>query len=85
MDEAAVLILWVMAKGAVCITSSGDAGRIQKMANTEKLRDLTKEEVTRIDEAGRKVHFRHWVSKTAVHLIAFADEAAGRAHDERIP
>jgi len=60
VDEAGVLLLWIFAKGAVAITSSGDEERIRKMADLEKVRDLTKEEVGEIDEAGGKVHYRHW-------------------------
>lgn len=65
VDSSGVLLLWIMAKGGVCITSSGDSGRIKKMADLEKVRDLSKEEVERIDEAGKKVHFRQWVSTSA--------------------
>jgi diketogulonate reductase-like aldo/keto reductase len=61
VDEAGVLILWTVSKGVVCITSSGDPGRIARMADTQKVRDLTPEEIQEIDQAGRKVHFRHWV------------------------
>ncbi|WVQ98398.1 hypothetical protein IAU59_005521 [Kwoniella sp. CBS 9459] len=60
VDEAMVLILWTLSKGVVCITSSGEEGRIRKMAGTESLRDLNAEEIKAIDQAGRKVHFRHW-------------------------
>ncbi|OCF38520.1 hypothetical protein I317_07701 [Kwoniella heveanensis CBS 569] len=60
VDEAMVLILWTLSKGVVCITSSGDEGRIHKMASTEKVRDLDEEEIKAIDETGRKIHFRHW-------------------------
>lgn len=61
VDESGVLLLWIMAKGGVCITSSGSEERIQKMADLEKVRDLKKDEVSAIDEAGKKVHFRQWV------------------------
>jgi diketogulonate reductase-like aldo/keto reductase len=61
VDESGVLLLWIMAKGGVCITSSGNEERIQKMADLEKVRDLKQEEVAAIDEAGEKVHFRQWV------------------------
>jgi diketogulonate reductase-like aldo/keto reductase len=61
VDEAAILILWTRAKGVVCITSSSDEDRIRRMAGTQNMRDLSADEVKRIDEAGRRVHFRHWV------------------------
>ena len=68
VDSAGVLLLWVMAKGAVCITSSSDPARIQKMADLEKVRDLTEDEVQEIDAAGKKVHFRQWVSCVSYDL-----------------
>jgi len=61
VDESGVLLLWIMAKGGVCITSSGSEERIQKMADLEKVRDLKEDEINSIDEAGKKVHFRQWV------------------------
>ncbi|ORY25528.1 NADP-dependent oxidoreductase domain-containing protein [Naematelia encephala] len=60
VDEAGVLILWAVSKGVVVITSSGDEGRIKKMAATERVRDLSSEEIEEIDQAGRKIHFRVW-------------------------
>lgn len=62
VDASGVLLLWVMAKGGVCITSSSDPARIRRMADLEKVRDLTAEEVKEIDEVGGKIHFRQWVS-----------------------
>jgi diketogulonate reductase-like aldo/keto reductase len=62
VDESGVLLLWIMAKGGVCITSSSSEGRIQKMADLEKVRDLKADEIKEIDAAGQKVHFRQWVS-----------------------
>lgn len=61
VDASGVLLLWVMAKGGVCITSSSDEGRIRKMAALDSVRDLTEVEVKEIDEAGGKIHFRQWV------------------------
>jgi diketogulonate reductase-like aldo/keto reductase len=62
VDESGVLLLWIMAKGGVCITSSSSEERIKKMADLEKVRDLKADEVDAIDSAGKKVHFRQWVS-----------------------
>jgi diketogulonate reductase-like aldo/keto reductase len=61
VDESGVLLLWIMAKGGVCITSSSSEARIQKMADLEKVRDLNEQEIQAIDAAGQKVHFRQWV------------------------
>jgi diketogulonate reductase-like aldo/keto reductase len=63
VDESGVLLLWIMAKGGVCITSSSSEARIQKMADLEKVRDLNEQEIQAIDAAGQKIHFRQWVGK----------------------
>lgn len=65
VDESGVLLLWIMAKNGVCITSSGSEERIKRMADLEKVRDLKEDEVASIDEAGKKVHFRQWVRTLA--------------------
>jgi len=62
VDESGVLLLWTMQKGAVALTSSSKEERIKKFADTETLPELTKEEIDEIDKAGRKVHFRGYVS-----------------------
>lgn len=67
VDESGVLLLWIMAKGGVCITSSSSEERIKKMADLEKVRDLKQEEeIAAIDEAGKKVHFRQWVRHVSI-------------------
>jgi len=63
VDDSGVLLLWIMAKGGVCITSSGSEERIKRMADLENVRDLKGDEVAAIDEAGKKVHFRQWVRR----------------------
>ena len=63
VDDSGVLLLWIMAKGGVCITSSGSEDRIKRMADLENVRDLKGDEVAAIDEAGKKVHFRQWVRR----------------------
>ena len=62
VDEAAVLLLWTMQKGAVALTSSSKDERIKAFAETENLPDLSKDEIDEIESAGRKVYFRHYVS-----------------------
>jgi len=62
VDASAVLLLWTINKGVVAVTTSGNPKNIEKMAAIESLRDLTKEEIEEIDTAGRKVHFRYYVS-----------------------
>lgn len=69
-----MLILWTYAKGAVCITSSSDGDRVKRMAATERVRDLSKEEVEQIDEAGRRIHFRHWVSRHLSHVVPLTSQ-----------
>jgi diketogulonate reductase-like aldo/keto reductase len=69
VDEAGVLLLWIMAKGGVCITSSSDEKRIQKMADLEKVRDLKSDEIAAIDKEGNKIHFRQWVSPGEISCL----------------
>jgi diketogulonate reductase-like aldo/keto reductase len=71
VDESGVLLLWIMAKGGVCITSSGSEERIKRMADLEKVRDLKEEEINSIDEAGKKVHFRQWVRPFGTVLLLY--------------
>lgn len=40
------------------MTASGNEGRIQKLAQTQELPDLTKDEVEEIEQVGRKIYFR---------------------------
>ena len=58
VDAASVLYLWTIGKGAAAITTSNNPKNIKKMVTVDSLRDLTKEEIAEIDEAGRKVHFK---------------------------
>lgn len=58
VDAAAALLLWTRAKGVIAVTASGNEGRIQKLAQTQELPDLTKEEVEEIEQAGRKIYYR---------------------------
>ncbi|ORX40090.1 NADP-dependent oxidoreductase domain-containing protein [Kockovaella imperatae] len=60
VDEAAVLYLWTIGKNVVAVTTSGNPENIKKMAATEDLPDLTKEEMEEIEQAGRKVHYRRY-------------------------
>lgn len=62
MDEAAVLLLWTVGKGAVALTSSSKSERTKAIADTEQLRDLTQEEMSEIDSVGRTVYHRAYVS-----------------------
>lgn len=83
VDASGVLLLWVMAKGGVCITSSSDEGRIKRMADLEKVRDLTQEEVKQIDEAGGKIHFRQWVSLSVIVAKPSERNSGAVNHDAR--
>ena len=62
VDEASVLYLWTIGKGVAPITTSGNPKNLKKMAATESLRDLNKEEMDEIEVAGRKIHFKSYVS-----------------------
>ena len=62
VDSATVLLLWTIAKGVVAVTASTNPDNIKKIAAADGLPDLTKEDMEEIESAGRKVHFRHYVS-----------------------
>ena len=66
VDAASVLYLWTIGGGVAAITTSKNPKNIKKMALVDSLRDLTRdlteEEIAEIDEAGRKVHFKGYVS-----------------------
>lgn len=61
VDAAMALLLWTRSKGVVAVTASGNNGRIAKLALTQQLPELTKDEVEEIEALGRKVHFRAYV------------------------
>jgi diketogulonate reductase-like aldo/keto reductase len=61
IDVASVLLLWTIQKGVVAITSSGNPDNIRRIAAVDALEDLTEQDIRDIDEAGKQVHFRHYV------------------------
>lgn len=63
LDNHAVTLLWVKAKGGVAVTSSANPENIKGLAKTAKLQvSLTPEEVAEIDRIGSQYHFRYYVS-----------------------
>jgi diketogulonate reductase-like aldo/keto reductase len=60
VDSATVLLLWVRAKGATAVSSSGNEGRIRQLSQTARMATdvLTADDVRDIDEAGSKTHYR---------------------------
>lgn len=64
VDEVAVLLIWTIQKGVCAVTTSANEGRIQKMAATEELPDLTEGDMEEIEDAGRRIHFRFYVGVT---------------------
>ena len=61
VDEAAVLYLWTIGKGAVVVTTSKNPDNIKKMAELEHVRSLNPTEMAEIDKVGATMHFRHYV------------------------
>ncbi|KAF9475050.1 Aldo/keto reductase [Pholiota conissans] len=53
-----VLTKWIFQKGAVAVTTSSKAERIQEFLAVENLPDLTSKEIDAIEEAGSKLHKR---------------------------
>lgn len=82
VDAAMALLLWTRAKGVVAVTASGNSDRIHKLALTQELPDLTAEEVSEIEQLGRKIHFRAYVRSPlfieSVRLGRGSDLAASR-------
>ncbi|KAL1410576.1 hypothetical protein Q8F55_004589 [Vanrija albida] len=60
IEPSTVLLLWTVQKNVVAITTSNNPERIAKLAQIDSLPDLSAEEIAAIDEAGKKVHFRHY-------------------------
>ncbi|KXN87087.1 NADPH-dependent conjugated polyketone reductase C1 [Leucoagaricus sp. SymC.cos] len=61
VNPTAVLLLWIRAQGAVAVTASGNAQRLQWLGEVAKLPQLlTEEEIERITNIGKTVHFRHY-------------------------
>ncbi|GAA5924362.1 hypothetical protein JCM3775_005669, partial [Rhodotorula graminis] len=70
VDAAMALLLWTRAKKVVAVTASGNEGRIAKLARTQDLPDLTADEVSEIEELGRKIHFRAYDEHMCVDFPA---------------
>ena len=80
VDDAMVCLLWCRAKGAIAVSASANPRNIEKMASTQRLPDLTTQEVDEIEQLGRKVHFRAYVSER-VSLLRLWDRL-WRLHPE---
>ncbi|GAA5863884.1 hypothetical protein JCM3774_001188 [Rhodotorula dairenensis] len=70
VDEAMVCLLWCRAKGAIAVSASANPENIAKLAATQRLPDLTADEVDEIEQAGRKVHFRAYDEHMCVDFPA---------------
>ncbi|KAG5637137.1 hypothetical protein H0H81_005666 [Sphagnurus paluster] len=53
-----VLSKWLLHKGAIVVTTTSKVSRIQEFIDTERVPDLTQEELRDIEEAGAKLHKR---------------------------
>lgn len=49
---------YFVTRGVVVVTTSTKKENLAKLVATEKLRDLTPDEVQEIEEVGKKIHFR---------------------------
>lgn len=66
IDSATILLLWTVQKNVVAVSTSGNPDNIRKIAEVNTLPDLSAEDMAAIDEAGKKVHFRHYVSHMVI-------------------
>jgi hypothetical protein len=73
VDDTNVLLLWTRATGAVAVSASGSPENIKQIALTQGLPPLAPEEVQEISDAGRKIHFRHYVRVESAGARARAD------------
>ncbi|WVW82066.1 hypothetical protein I302_104071 [Kwoniella bestiolae CBS 10118] len=60
IDLASVLTLWAIQKNVVVVTSSRNPVNLKKISEIDSLPELSQDEIREIEEAGRKVHFRHY-------------------------
>jgi len=58
--EGQILLKWLEAKGIIAVTTTKTTERLQEYLATYKLPDLTPEDIAAIDEAGAKLHSRHF-------------------------
>jgi diketogulonate reductase-like aldo/keto reductase len=67
IDAATVLLLWARAQGVVVVTASGNAQRIQWLGEVARSPQwLTEEDIAKINDVGKTIHFRHYVSVSRV-------------------
>lgn len=65
VDAATALLLWTKAKGAIAVSAAGKPENIKQLGLIYNgLPDLTAEEVEEISVAGKKVHWRAYVSSS---------------------
>lgn len=53
-----ILTKWLLAKGAIVVTTTSQEGRIAEFINAFDVPDLTEDEILAIDDAGSKLHKR---------------------------
>jgi diketogulonate reductase-like aldo/keto reductase len=58
-EAASILLRWTIQKNVVAVTTSTNTSRLAGLVGVYDLK-LTSEEMAEIEEAGRKVHFRHY-------------------------
>ncbi|EJT96828.1 Aldo/keto reductase, partial [Dacryopinax primogenitus] len=58
--EGQVLMRWLEAKGGISVTTTTKEERLKEYLAAYEGGELTSEEVAEIDEAGEKLHFRHF-------------------------
>ena len=63
VDTATILLRWTIQSGVVAVTSSKNEERIKGYTKLWEF-ELSPEEVSEIEEAGKKVHFRYYSVST---------------------
>lgn len=67
VDEATVLLNWTIQKGVVAVTTSSKKENMEKMVRSEKLPELTQDEMSEIETVGKGIYFRAYPVSDLIH------------------
>ena len=71
-----ILFKWLQAKGLIAVTTTTKEWRLKEYLKTDRLCDLTEEEVNQIEQSTDGAHYRFLVfSFSLVHYAALPDQS----------
>jgi diketogulonate reductase-like aldo/keto reductase len=86
INPAAVLLLWMRAQGVVAVSASGSVERLRWLGEIAKLPQLLSEDdVDKITEVGKTIHFRHYVCFLLHHHDLQLTLLLGGTYGEGLP